>query len=98
MSKNFSINWEKIKHILYIISILILLGLSVIVFVQSISNFTLLDHLEDVMNLQNLSLTMLLGAALFISLFLLIGKLLSKLSEKSISIVATLRDVTVPEV
>ena len=83
MSKNFSINWEKIKHILYIISILILLGLSVIVFVQSISNFTLLDHLEDVMNLQNLSLTMLLGAALFISLFLLIGKLLSKLSTKN---------------
>ena len=83
MSKNFSINWEKIKHILYIISILILLGLSVIVFVQSVSNFTLLDHLEDVMNPRNLSLTMLLGAALFISLFLLIGKLLSKLSTKN---------------
>ena len=71
------------KHILYIISILILLGLSAIVFVQSISNFTLLDHLEDVMNPRNLSMTLIFGAALFISLFLLIGNLLSKLSAKN---------------
>lgn len=83
MSNNFSINWEKMKHLLYIISILILLGLSATVFVQSVSNFILLDHLEDVMNPRNLSLTLIFGAALFISLFLLIGKLLSKLSEKN---------------
>ena len=70
MSKSFSINWEKIKHILYIISILILLGLSAIVFVQSVSNFTLLDHLEDIISPRILSLTLIFGAALFISLFL----------------------------
>ena len=83
MSKNFYINLEKIKHFLYIISILILLGLSAIVFVQSVSNFTLLDHLEDIMRPRSLSLTLIFGAALFIALFLLIGKLLSKLSSKN---------------
>ena len=83
MSKNFSMNWEKIKHILYIISVLIFLGLSAIVFVQSVSNFTLLDHLEDIISPRILSLTLIFGAALFIALFLLIGKLLSKLSTKN---------------
>lgn len=83
MQNTKSMNWEKIKHILYIISILILLGLSAIVFVQSLSNFTLLDYLGNVMSPKKLSITLIFGAALFISLFLLIGKLLSKLSTKN---------------
>ena len=74
--------WDKIKHILYLISILILLGLSLIIFKQSISNFYLMDYLKDFLNPGKLSLMLLFGASFFVCIFLLIGKLLSSVSEK----------------
>lgn len=83
MQSAISIKWEKIKHILYLISIFILLGLSVLIFIQSISNFTLLDYLETVLSERQLSATIILGAALFFCFFLLIGKLLSVLSSRN---------------
>lgn len=83
MKKNNSINIEKIKHILYVISMLILFGFSILVFFQSTTNFTLMDHLEDVISQPKLTATLFLGAALLVCIFLLIGKLLSKLSSKN---------------
>ena len=83
MQKNLFIHWEKIKHLLYLISILILLVLSLTVFFQSVSNFVLLDSLKDILEPEQLSLTILSGAGLLISLFLMIGKFLDKLSSKN---------------
>lgn len=80
MQKKMPIIWEKIKHILYLISILILLGFSAIIFIQSFSNYAMLDYLKDIMSPRKLSATLLLGAAVFIGIFLLIGRLLSALS------------------
>jgi len=83
MKKNNSINIEKIKHILYVISMLILFAFSILIFFQSTTNFTLMDHLEDVISQPKLTATLFLGAALLVCIFLLIGKLLSKLSSKN---------------
>ena len=49
MQQNISINWEKIKHILHLISIFILLGLSILVFIHSAKSILLLDYLKDIL-------------------------------------------------
>lgn len=82
MKKSISIDIEKIKHILYLISMLILFGFSLIIFFQSTTNFTLMDYLEDFMSEPKLTAVLLLGAAFLICFFLIIGKLLSKLPAK----------------
>ena len=82
MKNSISINWEKIKHLLYLISIFILFGFSLIIFFQSTTNFTLMDYLEEVMSPTQLTLSLLFGAALYISVFLLIGRRFSALSSK----------------
>ena len=82
MKKNGFLICEKIKHILYLISILILLCFSLFIFFHSINDFTLLSHLEDFMNPTQLSLTILSGAAFFVGFFILIGKLLSIMSTR----------------
>ena len=83
MQNIISTNWEKIKHILYLISIFILLGLSALVLVQSVSNFTLLSYLDKIMSQHHLSAAIILGAAVFLCCFLFIGKLLSALSSRN---------------
>ena len=83
MQKNNFIHWKKIKHGLYLISILILLWLSLTVFFQSASNFVLLDSLKEILEPCQLSLAILSGAGLLISIFLIIGKLLDQLSSKN---------------
>ena len=83
MQKNISINFEKIKHLLYLISILILFGFSLLIFVQSTTNFTFMDYLEKFMSKPRLTAALLLGAAFLLCIFLIIGKLLSKLSSKN---------------
>ncbi len=83
MQNAVSINWEKIKHILYLISIFILFGFSLLIFFQSATNFTLMDYLEEVMSKPQLTASLLFGAAVYISIFLLISKVLSTLSSKN---------------
>ena len=82
MSNTMPKYWDKIKHTLYLITILILLGMSLIIFKQSISNFYLMDYLKDFTSPGKLSLLLFLGASFFVCIFLLIGKLLSSISEK----------------
>lgn len=82
MKNSISINWEKIKHLLYLSSIFILFVFSLIIFFQSTTNFTLMDYLEKVMESQGLTLSLLFGAALYVSIFLLIDRLLSVLSSR----------------
>ena len=82
MNKNSFLIYEKIKHILYLISILILLCFSLFIFFHSINDFTLLSHLEDFMDPTKLSLTIFSGAACFIAFFILIGKLLSVMNTR----------------
>ena len=82
MKKESSFVYEKIKHILYLISILILVSFSLFIFFHSINDFTLLSHLDDFINPTQLSLSILLGAAFLVSLFIFIGKLLSKRNDR----------------
>ena len=82
MKINHSINCEKIKHILYLISIFLLLSFSLLVFFQSTTNYLLMDYLEEVMSQPKLTVVILFGAILYITVFLLISKVLSALSSK----------------
>ena len=82
MQNNFSIHWEKTKHVLYLMTIFILLGFTLLILGQSITDYTLLDYLNTLMKPWQLSVTMALGATLLIAIFLFIGKQLSLLSEK----------------
>lgn len=83
MQKKLFEDIEGLKHLLYLISIFILLCLSVIIFVQSAFDFTSMDFLQTVMEPWALSLLIISGAALFICFFLLTGRLLSALSERN---------------
>ena len=83
MQNAVSINWSKIKHILYLISIFLLFGFSLLIFFQSTTNFTLMDYLGEVMSQPQLTASLFFGAALYISVFLLITKVLSALSSRN---------------
>lgn len=82
MHKTHSISAEKIRHLLYLISMGILLVLSVLVLFQSACNDTLLDYLKKTISQPQICALILTGAGLFLCIFSLIGRLLSSLSEK----------------
>lgn len=82
MHKTHSISAEKIRHLLYLISMGILLVLSVLVLFQSACNDTLLDYLKKTVSQPQICALILTGAGLFLCIFSLIGRLLSSLSEK----------------
>lgn len=82
MHKTHSISAEKIRHLLYLISMGILLVLSALVLFQSACNDTLLDYLKKTVSQPQICALILTGAGLFLCLFSLIGRLLSSLSEK----------------
>ena len=90
MPKNISINWEKIKHVLYLISIFILLGLSILVFCHSTKSILLLDYLKEILSERQLSLTILCGAAFFLSILVFISKFLDRFSTKKQIIISAI--------
>ncbi|MBO5160480.1 MAG: hypothetical protein J6B94_13025 [Lachnospiraceae bacterium] len=83
MTSSFSINQEKIKHLLYLISISILLCLSVLILAQATFNITGMNFLIKVMNRRALSIWTICGAILLVCFFLVIGKFLHVLSKRS---------------
>lgn len=86
-------NREKLKHVLYLISIFILLGLSILVFYHSAKSFLLLDYLKDILNEQHLSLMILCGSAFLLSALLFISKFLDLFSEKKLILISALLGV-----
>ena len=74
--------YEKLKHWLYLFTILLLLGFSFLILYQSITDYSMVDYLDHILSPGQLSVVYLLGAGVFLCIFLLIGKLLSRLSEK----------------
>ena len=73
---------EKGKHWLYLFTIMLLLGFSLLILYQSVTDYSMVDYLDQILNLNQLSLVYLFGASCFLGIFLLMGKLLSRLSEK----------------
>lgn len=80
MKNSLSMKWNTIKYILYLISIMILLCLSGLVFFQSALNFTGMDFFQSIMKKGSLALMILFGAAVLICFFTLIAKRLCTLS------------------
>ena len=77
-----TISWKKIKHGLYLFTLLLLTGFSLLIFFQSLANFKNLDYLNQQLQKFHLSALILLGAAAFVSLFLFFGNKLSEFSER----------------
>ncbi len=90
MQKHLWKDWGREKHLLYLISIFILFCLSVLVLIQAAFDFTSMSFLANVMNLKALSLLIIGGSVLFICLFLLLGRILSALSDRKQMIVLLL--------
>ena len=69
-----TIPWKKIKHGLYLFTLLLLTGFSLLIFFQSLANFKNLDYLNQQLQKFHLSALILLGAAAFVSLLVIDSK------------------------
>ncbi len=72
-----------LKHIFYLMSILILFFLSFLILIQAAFDFTSMNFFQTITNHGALSLLIIGGSVLFICFFLLIERLLTVLSERS---------------
>ncbi len=82
MSK--SINSERIKHVLYLISMGILIFFSTLILIQSTSNDTGMNFFQQHVSKSSLTLGVLFGAALLILIFCGISRFFSALSEEKL--------------
>lgn len=87
MKNILSLPIDKIKHGLYLFSILCLLLVSAVAFYHALFDNTNMPFLSDALGDTRLSLTVICGAILLGTFFLLLYRKLSKLSEKALYLI-----------